>query len=96
MPIWKLEPVTPLEDYHWQGSRYAGVVIVRADDEISARGVAHIAFGIVPVKLPAAEVPLIPWSSARLSTCDLFEDSEYEDEGPEGVLGPDEALARSR
>jgi len=93
MPIWKLEPVEPLEGYHWR-SAYVGPVFVRASDEIVARGTAQDAFGVAGTKPPGGEVPLMPWSLGRFSTCSLVKDSEYEEDGPEAVLGPPEALER--
>ncbi len=95
MPIWKLEPVDPNED-HWRASVYNGPVVVRAADEVRARGVAAEAFGIAAEKLPGAEVPLVPWDYSQLVTCARLENSDFDEEGPEAILGPERALSGAR
>ena len=92
MGIWKLEPVNPSE-VHWRASTYVGPVIVRAPDEIKARWVAVEAFGIAAEKLPGAEVPLLPWTYSWIVTCVQLEDSGFDKEGPDVILGPEEALS---
>jgi hypothetical protein len=94
MPIWKLEPVN-LDDHHWRASIYAGPVIVRAPDEAKARGVASAAFGIAAEMLPGAEVPLLPWVYSWLVTCVRLEKSDYDEEGPDTILGPEKALSKA-
>ena len=93
MPIWKLEPVDP-DEHHWRASRYKGWVIVRAPDEVKARSLANRAFdGFVQVT-PGAETPLMPWMQDRITTCARVDESEYDEEGEEAILAPQEALAR--
>lgn len=82
----------PLDDYHWRGAKYIGPVFVRADEEIAARGVAQMAFGIAADKPPGGKVPLMPWATAWLSSCELVTDTEYVKEGPEELLSPEAAL----
>ncbi len=99
MPIWKLEPINPNER-HWRASRYVGPVIVRAPDEVRAGGVAGAAFGAWTVRVPGAETPLLPWVHSSLVTCVRLEksdyDEDYDEEGPDTILGPEEALSRAR
>ncbi len=85
MPIWKLEPVDPTLD-HWRRSTWVATVFVRANSELVAREVAQSAFG--------AEVPSMPWVHEWIFTCERVEDSEYDEEGPDDILGPEEALVR--
>ena len=94
MPIWKLEPVDP-DEHHWRASTYVGPVIVRAPDEARAGRVAADAFGIAAEKLPGAEVPVSPWIHPWLVTCVRLENSDYDEEGPDTILGPDKALSRA-
>ncbi len=94
MPIWKLEPVNP-DEHHWRASTYVGPVIVRAPDEATAGSVAANAFGIAAEKPPGAEVPLLPWVHSWLVTCVRLENSDFDEEGPEAILGPEKALSRA-
>ena len=94
MPIWKIEPVNP-DEPHWRASTYVGPVIVRAADKVRARGVAAEAFGIAAEKPPGAEVPLVPWDYSWLVTCVRLENSDFDEEGPEAILGPEKALSRA-
>ena len=88
MAIWKLEPVDPGE-HHWRASTYVGPVIVRARDEAAARHLAVGAFGI------SARVLLLPWHYDWLVTCERAAESDFDEEGPDTILGPEEALARA-
>ncbi len=93
MPIFKLEPVDPTED-HWRCSKWVGTLFIRAKDELAARGIAQDAFGIVAEKLPGLD-PQLAWPHDWISTCEQVEDSEYDAEGPDDILGPEEALNRA-
>ncbi len=95
MPIWKLEPVNP-DEHHWRRSTYVGPAIVRAPDEARAGRVAADAFGIAAEKIPGAEVPLLPWIHSWLVTCVRLENSDFDEEGPEAILGPEKALSKAR
>ncbi len=94
MGIWKLEPVNP-DGHHWRASTYIGSLIVRAPDEATARFFAAKAFGIAAELLPGLEVSLLPWVHSRLVTCVRLEKSDFDEEGPDAVLGPEEALSRT-
>ena len=93
MTIWKLEPTDPTAD-HWRGSKWVGTVFLRAKDELAARKMAQSAYGIMAEMLPGLE-PLIPWLHERITTCEQAGDSEYDAEGPDDILGPEEALNRT-
>ena len=94
MPIWRLEPINP-DDHHWQASTYAGPLTVRAADEDKAREGAASQFRIGAEKSPGAEVPRTPWLYSWLATCARIEDSEFEENGPEAILSPQEALSKA-
>ena len=94
MAIWKLEPVNPNE-HHWQESTYAGHVIVRARDEADARVLAADAFGIVSEMVLGVEA-MIPWNYDWLVTCERTGESDFDEEGPDTILGPEDALAKAR
>ena len=93
MPIWRLEPINP-GDHHWRASTYAGPLSVRAADEDEARALAASRFGIAAEKLPGGEVSRPPWLYSWLATCKRMEASEFEEDGPDTVLGPEEALSK--
>ena len=95
MAIWKLEPVNPGE-HHWRASKYIGPVIVRARDEAKARHLAASAFGISPKLDRDLEIPLLPWYVDRIVTCEHVAESGFEEDGPDTILGPEDALARAR
>jgi hypothetical protein len=94
MPIWRLEPINP-DDHHWQASPYAGPLIVRAADEDKARELAASQFRIGAEKPPGTEVPRTPWLYSWLATYTRIEASEFEEDGPETILDPEEALSRA-
>ncbi len=92
MPIWKLEPVTP-KDHHWQASKYDEHVFIRAPDELRARHIATDAFGIAAEHCGGSESPSQPWIHS--ATCTPVENSDFDEEGPDIILGPPEALSRA-
>ncbi len=94
MPIWVLEPINP-DDHHWQASTYVGPLSVRAANEDRARELAASKFRISAEKLPGVEVPRTPWPYSWLATCERIEVSEFEEDGPDTILGPEEALSRA-
>ena len=94
MPIWRLEPINP-DDRHWQASTYVGPLTVRAADEDKARELAASQFRIGAEKRPGAEVPRTPWLYSWLATCTRIEASEFEEDGAETILGPEEALPKA-
>ena len=93
MPIWKLEPVNP-EEHHWRASKYDGHVFIRAPGELRARDIASSAFGITPQHSGESETPLLPWIHFVTVTCTDVETSDFDEEGPDEVVGPPEALSR--
>ncbi len=88
MGIWKLEPVNP-DDDHWRASTYVGRLIVRAPDEDKARSLATAAFWGTAEKPPGEEMPRPPWGHPSKVTCVRLEDSGFDEEGPDGILGPE-------
>ena len=94
MPIWRLEPINPA-DSHWQASTYAGPLYLRAADEDKARELAASLFRIGAGKSPEAEVPRTPWNFSWLATCERIKVSEFEEDGPNTILGPEEALSKA-
>ena len=86
MPIWRLDPIHP-DDHHWRASTYTGPLSVRAADEIKARELAASAFRIGAEKSEARDVPRSPWLFPWLVTCTRIEDPEFEEDGPDTILG---------
>ena len=95
MAIWKLEPVDP-DEHHWRASTYVGPVFVRAKNRAEAQNLAAHTFGITPELQPNGDMPLIPWNYDRIVTCKRFAESGFEEDGPDTILGPEEALAKAR
>ncbi len=94
MPIWRLDPIHS-DDHHWRASTYIGPLSVRAADGIKAREVAASAFRIGAETFAAKDVPRPPWLFPWLATCERIEASEFEEDGPDTILGPEEALSRA-
>ncbi len=95
MPIWKLEPVNP-EEPLWRASMYNGHVFIRAPYVLVARDIATKAFGISAEHFGESEIPLNPWVHFVTVTCTRVEKSDFDEEGPDIILGPPEALSRAR
>ncbi len=91
MPIWKLEPINP-DDDHWTACRYVGPLFVRAADDDGARELTALQYAKGEEKLSGGNVPKTPWLYAWLATCTRLEDSEYDSDGPDAILGPAEAI----
>ncbi len=94
MPIWKLEPVNP-EEHHWRASKYNGHVFIRAPNVLRARDIACSAFGIIAQHFGGSETPLQPWVHFVTVTCTRVEISVFDEEGPDTILGPPEALSKA-
>ena len=60
---------------------------MRAADEIKARELAASAFRIGAETSAAKDVPRPPWLFPRLVTCTRIEDSDFEENGPDTILG---------
>ena len=95
MPIWRFEPINP-DDHHWQASAYTGPLTVRAADEDKARELAASQFRIGAEKPQGTDVPRMPWLYSWLTNCTRLEASEFEEDGPDSILGPQQALSRAR
>ena len=93
MPIWKLKPINP-DDEHWNASAYTGPLFVRAADDDGARELAASEYHRGAEKPSVAKVLKTSWPYAWLTTCTRVEDSEYDEDGPDAILGPEEALSR--
>ena len=93
MAIWKLEPVNP-DEHHWRNSTYVGHLIVRAQDEAGARGLASDAFSVVSVLVPGFEARE-PWTDGKIVTCERTTETDFDEEGSDTVLGPGQALAKA-
>jgi len=87
MPVYKLEP-TNEASYDWKTSEHKGLVIVRAQNENSARWKAEHEFGTFAKEEPGKDVTSSPWLQNNLVICKQFDSSEYEEEGPEEILFP--------
>jgi hypothetical protein len=94
MPIWKLEPIN-LDDHHWRASPHAGPLTVRAADEDKARELAASQFRTGAENSLGTEVPKTPWLYSWLATCTRLEASEFEEDGAETILGPEQALSKA-
>lgn len=87
MPVYKLEP-TSEDSADWQLSEYKGPVIVRAQNQESARKKAVDEFGTLGEEELGKNVPTDPWLQDNLVICKQLDNSEYEEEGPEEILSP--------
>ena len=87
MLVFELNPID-LNDPAWAASDYKGRVIVRADTGGRARELAKDRFHSTAPRNPAQGTPLPPWESASKVSCRVIEG--YPEEGPEGVLEPEE------
>jgi len=88
MPVYKLEP-TSEDSADWQVSEYKGPVIVRAQNEDSARLKVQIEFGPFNKIEERGNDTLVPlWQNDNLVICKQLDNSEYEEEGPEEILFP--------
>ena len=87
MPIWKLEPVDPDHNV-WSDFSHVGSVIVRAPDESAARSIAEVKLGPLWGQSAGSYHGASPWQDLSLSSCQRFEDSGYEEDGPDELLHP--------
>jgi hypothetical protein len=95
MAIWKLEPID-LNSPDWEYSIYQGEVIVRAESETKARGIATCAYVKgAAVKFGARKNNDIPWNQPSLVSATLVRVSDYQEIGREEIVGPPEALRKA-
>ncbi len=88
MRIYELKPTSEALD-DWEANEYKGTVIVRAQDEKSARDkVAVSEFGYFETIEEFGSEPKSPWQDDGIVTCKQLDNSEYEEEGPEEILSP--------
>ena len=87
MPIWKLDPID-LTDRNWAASRRKDSVIIRAPTEERARQIAQSAFAIGVSHTPGTELPVSPWKSPNLVTCQPDTSTEHGEDGPDAILDP--------
>lgn len=87
MPIWKLSPID-LIDPNWEASSHRGAAIVRAENEEAARVLAQKVFGVKTGFPPGRGITAPPWKRAELVKAECYEQSLYENEGPNEVLLP--------
>ena len=87
MPVYKLEPTSEASG-DWQASEYKGTVIVRAQDEKSARDKVAIKFGSLCREERGSDIPIPPWQDDKLVICIQLDNSEYEENGDEEILFP--------
>jgi len=87
MRIYELKPKSEaLED--WDANEYNGTVIVRAENEDSARLKALFGFFTLTEEELGKDTPTSPWDDDELVTCKQLDNSEYPEEGPEEILFP--------
>jgi len=85
MPVYRLEP-TSEDSADWQVSEYKGPVIVRAQNENSARDKVAIKFGALCKEERGSDILIPPWQNDKLVICKQLDNSEYEEEGPDEIL----------
>ena len=69
-------------------------MIVRAQNEGKARFLAADALGEIPEPVLGLEARE-PWTDGKIVTCERFAESGFEEDGPDTILGPEEALAKA-
>jgi hypothetical protein len=92
MPLWKLNPADS-SNRNWAASTHVGLVIVRADDETTARRLAARAFGIATRHRVGEEIKIVPWDYRNLVTAERAEAcGDYDEDGEAAIVGPSEAV----
>jgi len=91
MSIFKIAP-TEKESERWRASTYKGDVIVRAENEDEARiKEAQLKFANPTIITGPGQMTLrSPWIDLELVSCERLENSKYEENGPAGVLYPED------
>jgi len=87
MRVYDLKPTSEALD-DWEANEYKGTVIVRAQDEKSARDKAQFVSLSLTEKESGEDEPISPWQDDKLIICKQLDNSEYEEEGPEEILFP--------
>ena len=87
MPIYKLTDIDPTS-HHWGVSNYRGEVVVRAEDEKKARGIAAKAFRAVAEQNCHEDVVTSPWTNPHVCAAEAVADQRFPQDGPEAILLP--------
>ncbi len=88
MRVYELKPTSEALD-DWEANEYKGTVIVRAQDEKSARKkVAVSEFGYLERIEESGSDVQSPWEDEKFVICKQLDNSVYEEEGPEEILSP--------
>ena len=88
MRVYELKPTSEALD-DWEANEYKGTVIVRAQDEKSARDKVQVSdFGYIESLKKLGSPVKSPWIDDKLVICKQLDNSEYEEEGPEEILFP--------
>lgn len=87
MKIFNLEPKN-IDSSAWKESEYQEVVIVRAEDEKSARRKATLTFASGVEIESKTQSTLFPWESGDHVDCKELNDSKYSIYGVEEILYP--------
>jgi hypothetical protein len=87
MAIWHLTPVD-LDDPSWEASSHRGAVIVRAESEDLARGIAQDTFGVKTRFRAQQRIIEAPWKRDKLVRAERISDPRFEEKGPAQVLSP--------
>ncbi len=99
MRVYELKPISEASD-DWEAGEYKGTVIVRAQDEKSARSKATcVSFPLIAEEETGRDTPTVPWCKDELIICRQLDKSEldklgYEEEGPEEILFPKDVTER--
>lgn len=88
--IWRLTPINP-SSLNWKASTYCGELIIRAVSERRARQIAGLALNIAVEYVRPGPTISNPWNRiVGEASCERRAKSEYDDEGPEAILFPEE------
>ncbi len=87
MRIYELKP-TSEDSADWKVSEYKGTVIIRAQDEKSARNKVALEFLAFTEAESCSDTPILPWINDKLVICKQLDNSEYDEEGAEEILFP--------
>ena len=88
MRVYELKPTSEALD-DWEAGEYKGTVIVRAQDEKSARDKVQVSdFGYIESLKELGSPVKSPWLDDKLVICKQLDNLEYEEEGPEEILSP--------
>ncbi len=98
MRVYELKPISEASD-DWEAGEYKGTVIVRAQDEKSARLKALFVFFTLTKEDPGRDTPILPWNDDKFVICKQLDKSVldklgYEEEGPEEILFPKDVTER--